>query len=56
MLSVFLVPIAPTLRIGHAEGVVWLSPEAEEVSGEPGVEEGPEVLLLPCNSRERENS
>ena len=48
-----LVFEVPTLRVGHAEGVVRLAPEAEEVTGEPGVEEGPEVLLLPCNSRER---
>ena len=44
----------PTLRVGHAEGVVRLPPEAEEVPSEPGVEEGPEVLLLPCKPRNRE--
>ena len=46
--------INPTLRVGHAEGVVRLPPEAEEVPSEPGVEEGPEVLLLPCKPRNRE--
>ena len=46
--------LLPTLRVGHAEGVVRLPPEAEEVPSEPGVEEGPEVLLLPCKPRNRE--
>ena len=42
----FALVTDPTLRVGHAEGVVRLPPEAEEVPSEPGVEEGSEGLLL----------
>ena len=35
-----------TLRTGETERVRF-SPELHEVSGEPGVEERPEMLLLP---------
>ena len=45
--------LLPTLWVGHAEGVVGLAPQAEEVPGEPGVEEGPEVLLLPWKKVEK---